>query len=86
MASATLTFSPITAVVSASSFSVSHRRISVRSLGFRGLNIEPRSASITQSSRSMSRDPRRLGRGGRFVCQAQDTAVDGLFRRFNLIF
>lgn len=82
MASATLTFSPITAVVSASSFSVSHQRISVRSLGFRGLNIEPRSAS----SRSMSRDPRRLGRGGRFGCQAQDTAVDGLFRRFNLIF
>ncbi|XVF70319.1 hypothetical protein PTKIN_Ptkin11bG0152200 [Pterospermum kingtungense] len=75
MAAATVTFSPITAAVSASS-SVSNRRISVRSPEFRGLNIRPMPASVTQSSRSMSRDPRRLGRGGRFVCDAQETAVD----------
>ncbi|XVF04199.1 hypothetical protein REPUB_Repub05bG0061800 [Reevesia pubescens] len=76
MASFTLTFSPITAAISAPSSFVSDRRISVRLPEFRGLKIKPSSASVTQLSRSVSREPLRLGRGGSFVCEAQETAVD----------
>ncbi|XVE50299.1 hypothetical protein DITRI_Ditri01bG0150800 [Diplodiscus trichospermus] len=73
MAAATVTFSPITAAVSAPSSFVSDRRISFRLPEFRGLKVKPRSAV---SSRSLSRDPRGLVRGGRVVCEAQQTAVD----------
>ncbi|XP_022717111.1 uncharacterized protein LOC111275832 [Durio zibethinus] len=77
MASATITFSPITAAISAASSSlVSDRRISVGLPEFRGLKIKPRSASLTHLSRSVSRDPRRLDRGGRVFCEAQKTVVD----------
>ncbi|XVF18870.1 hypothetical protein REPUB_Repub11eG0060600 [Reevesia pubescens] len=74
MASATVSFS--TAAVSAPSSLVSDRSISLRLPEFRGLKIKLRSASLTQSSRSVGRDPRPLGRGGRVVCEAQETAVD----------
>ncbi|XVF78371.1 hypothetical protein PTKIN_Ptkin14bG0126200 [Pterospermum kingtungense] len=76
MAAATVTFSPITAAVSTPSSSVSDRRISFRLPEFRGLKVKPRSASLTVSSRSVSRDLNRLGRGGRVVCEAQETAVE----------
>ncbi|XWS09975.1 hypothetical protein CRYUN_Cryun39dG0036100 [Craigia yunnanensis] len=75
MAAATVTFSPITAVSAPSSL-VSDRRISVILPEFRGLKVKPRSVSLTVSSRSVSRDPRKLGRGGRVVCEAQETAFD----------
>ncbi|KAK8643824.1 hypothetical protein V6N13_013101 [Hibiscus sabdariffa] len=76
MASATVTFSPITAFVSAPSSFVSQRRISVRLPEFHGLKSISRSASVVPFSRSMSRDPRLHGRGGCVVCEAQETAVD----------
>ncbi|XP_021287947.1 uncharacterized protein LOC110419284 [Herrania umbratica] len=76
MAAATFTFSPITAPAAASSSLVSDRSISIRLPEFRGLKIKPRAASATQASRSVSRDPRRPGRGGRVVCEARGTAVD----------
>lgn len=82
MAAATVTFSTVTAAVSTPSSLVSDRRISFRLPEFRGLKVKPRSSSLTVSSRSVSSDPRRLGRGGRFVCEAQETAVDGQFRFF----
>ncbi|XP_022753978.1 uncharacterized protein LOC111302313 [Durio zibethinus] len=75
MAAATVTFTPITAAVFASS---SERRISVRLPEFRRLKIKPRPASVTLSSKSLSPDPRRLSRDGRFVCEAHETALDVL--------
>ena len=82
MASSTVTFSPITAAVSAPSSLVSDRRVSVRLPEFRGLRTKSGSESVNQSFRSASRDPRRLGPGGRVVCEAQKTAIDGQFCRF----
>ncbi|KAL4281318.1 hypothetical protein GQ457_03G023990 [Hibiscus cannabinus] len=75
MASATVTFSPIMAPVSAPPF-LSHPRISLTLPEFRGLKIMPRSASVVPFSRSVSRDPRLHGRGALVVCEAQETAVD----------
>ncbi|KAE8723499.1 Thioredoxin M1 [Hibiscus syriacus] len=72
MASATVTFSPITAAVSAPSSVVSHRRISVGLPEFRGLKSKSRSASLVPFSRSVSRVSRLQGR---VVCEAQETAV-----------
>ncbi|OMP04647.1 Thioredoxin [Corchorus olitorius] len=76
MAAASVTLTPITAA--ASSSLASDRRISVKLPEFRGLKSKPRSVSLTQSSRSLSRDPRRIGRGGRIFCEAQETAVDAV--------
>ncbi|XVE80150.1 hypothetical protein DITRI_Ditri14bG0116400 [Diplodiscus trichospermus] len=76
MAAATVTFSPITSAAAFASSSLVSDRISIKLPEFRGLKIKPRSASVTRSSRLVSSDPRRLGRGGRFVCEAQETVVD----------
>ncbi|MBA0776500.1 hypothetical protein Gotri_011486 [Gossypium trilobum] len=79
MASVTVAFSPITTAVSAPSSSVSDRRISVRLPGFRGLKSKSTSASVVPLFRSVIREPLIRGRGGRVVCEAQETAVDGQF-------
>ncbi|GMJ13895.1 ARABIDOPSIS THIOREDOXIN M-TYPE 4, thioredoxin M-type 4 [Hibiscus trionum] len=76
MASATVTFSPIVSAVSSPSSFVSHRRISLRLPEFRGLKNKPMSASVVPFFRSVSRNPRPHGVGGRVVCEAQETAVD----------
>ncbi|TYG71780.1 hypothetical protein E1A91_D05G407800v1 [Gossypium mustelinum] len=76
MASVTVAFSPITTAVSAPSSSVSDRRISVRLPGFRGLKSKSTSASVVPLFRSVIREPLIRGRGGRVVCEAQETAVD----------
>ncbi|KAB2032747.1 hypothetical protein ES319_D05G398300v1 [Gossypium barbadense] len=78
MASVTVAFSPITTAVSAPSSSVSDRRISVRLPGFRGLKSKSTSASVVPLFRSVIREPLIRGRGGRVVCEAQETAFDGL--------
>nr|KJB61908.1 hypothetical protein B456_009G390300 [Gossypium raimondii] len=77
MASITVAFSPITTAVSAPSSSVSDRRISVRLPGFRGLKSKSTSASVVPLFRSVIREPLIRGRGGRVVCEAQETAFDG---------
>ncbi|MBA0692915.1 hypothetical protein Goari_010437 [Gossypium aridum] len=81
MASVTVAFSPITTAVSAPSSSVSDRRISVRLPGFRGLKSKSASASasVVPLFRSVIREPLIRGRGGRVVCEAQETAVDEAF-------
>ncbi|MBA0603909.1 hypothetical protein Gorai_025063 [Gossypium raimondii] len=79
MASITVAFSPITTAVSAPSSSVSDRRISVRLPGFRGLKSKSTSASVVPLFRSVIREPLICGRGGRVVCEAQETAVDEAF-------
>ncbi|KAB2032748.1 hypothetical protein ES319_D05G398300v1 [Gossypium barbadense] len=76
MASVTVAFSPITTAVSAPSSSVSDRRISVRLPGFRGLKSKSTSASVVPLFRSVIREPLIRGRGGRVVCEAQETAFD----------
>ncbi|MBA0721775.1 hypothetical protein Golax_009280 [Gossypium laxum] len=82
MASVTVAFSPITTAVSAPSSPVSDRRISVRLPGFRGLKSKSASASVVPLFRSVIREPLIRGRGGRVVCEAQETAVDGQFLCF----
>ncbi|MBA0660534.1 hypothetical protein Goklo_012542 [Gossypium klotzschianum] len=82
MASVTVAFSPITTAVSAPFSSVSDRRISVRLPGFRGLKSKSTSASVVPLFRSVIREPLIRGRGGRVVCEAQETAVDGQFLCF----
>ncbi|MFQ6641314.1 hypothetical protein Gotur_015506 [Gossypium turneri] len=82
MASVTVAFSPITTAVSAPSSSVSDRRISVGLPGFRGLKSKSTSASVVPLFRSVIREPLIRGRGGRVVCEAQETAVDGQFLCF----
>ncbi|TYI32158.1 hypothetical protein ES332_A04G039500v1 [Gossypium tomentosum] len=76
MASVTVAFSPITTDASAPYSSVSDRRISVRLPGFRGLKSKSTSASVVPLFRSVIREPLIRGRGGRVVCEAQETAVD----------
>ncbi|KAE8707805.1 Thioredoxin M1 [Hibiscus syriacus] len=67
---------PITVAVSAPSSLVSDRRTSVKLLEFRGLKFKQRTASLNQLSRSVIQDPRRVGRVGLVVCEAQNTAVE----------
>ncbi|MCD7467919.1 hypothetical protein HAX54_005622 [Datura stramonium] len=65
---------PSSSLTAVAGYSFSSPRSSVRFSQFRGLKIQPTRSSVSTSSWSKI-----IPRGGRIVCKAQNTAVEGYF-------